>query len=73
MLGLLVDAHSRFGGTAADMPQDDVDTVGDQFGGRIGGHFRFTDVVFHQKLDWATTDTAHGITLFGNQFRGGAL
>lgn len=50
------------------MSENDVNAVGHQFGGGVGGHFRFTDIVFYQQFHLFTVDTAFGIVLGSDQF-----
>ena len=52
------------------MAQHDVDALGHQLGGRIGGHFRFANVVFHQQLYLLAEDAALGIDILDHQFGG---
>jgi hypothetical protein len=48
-------------------PSTTCSTFGNQFGGRVGGHFRFADVVFHQQFNLFTEYTTLGVDIFYHQ------
>ena len=68
--GFLVDAHCRLGGAAADMAQNHIGFVRDELSGRIGGDFRFADIVFHQQFHLAAANAVEGIDFFDDQLGG---
>ena len=68
--GVLVDGQGSLGCPGADMADDDLDALGDEFGRGVGGDFRLADVVFDQQLHLLAVDAAPGVDLLDHQFRG---
>jgi hypothetical protein len=67
-VGVFVNAQRGLGGTGADVAQHHMDAFGNQLGGRVGGHFRFAHIVFHQQFHLFAQNAALGVDIFDHQF-----